>query len=107
MGSVVEQVASLLGSSPETMADPGPAWHALGEAGPVVDIEAVLWVTAYDEVREILRCGLPFSSDSRRRGSRTDQLRSVMTEAQREAFDEMSHFHSLFVQGSDGEAHNR
>jgi cytochrome P450 len=102
-----DRVGSLLAGDPAALADPFPIWNMLREAAPVVQVGPTFFVTRYCEVKSVLRDSGRFSSDSNRRGSRADHLRSLLTDELRPVFDNMWNFQALFMVATDGEQHDR
>ena len=102
-----EDFASPLRSNPATLADPWPMWSALREAGSVVEIDGVYWVTRYEDVRRLKADFKRLSNDPRGSASFSDPLRATMTPAQPEAYDELNRFGDLFLVRADGARHDR
>jgi cytochrome P450 len=101
------RVAALVAGDPAALADPYPVWNMLRDAGPVVHVEPTYFVTRYREAKAVLRDSARFSSDSNRRGTRAEHLRSQLTDELRPVFDNMWNFQALFMVATDGEQHDR
>ena len=101
------RVQILVAGDPAALADPYPVWNMLREAAPVVQVGPTYFVTRYREAKAVLRDSARFSSDSNRKGSRAEHLRSQLTDELRPVFDQMWDFQALFMVACDGEQHDR
>jgi cytochrome P450 len=101
------RVTTLVAGDPAALADPYPVWNMLREAGPVVQVDPTFFVTRYATAKAVLRDSARFSSDSNRRGTRADHLRSQLSDDLLPIFNAMWDFQALFMVACDGEQHDR
>jgi cytochrome P450 len=106
--SVHQRVARLFfETDPEIVADPWPLWSELQQMAPVVESGPLFLVTRYAGVKDVHRRQKVFSSDSRRRGSRTIAFRESLTPERRAAWDEIAELHALWMVTTDDPIHTR
>jgi len=106
--SVHERVARLFFETDDDLvADPWPLWAQLQEMAPVVESGPLYLVTRFAGVKDVFRRHEVFSSDSRRRGTRTIAFRESLTPERRAAWDEIAEFHALWMVTTDDPVHAR
>jgi cytochrome P450 len=102
-----ERLRLLLASDPEALVDPFPLYAELREQHPVHRAGPIVLVSRYEDVRALLRDQARFSKGARREGSLADDVRSRLTGADLDAFEEVTAFEALYVSRVDGAEHER
>jgi cytochrome P450 len=102
-----ERLAGILASHPDAMRDPFPVWRRLREESPVHAHPPLVLVSRYADVKALIRDEHRFSSNAFAIGSRAETVRAGLHGAERDAFDEVTAFESLYVSRSDAPVHDR
>lgn len=102
-----EQVGDILASRPEAMRDPFPVWRRLREEDPVHVRAEIVLLSRQADVKALIRDERRLSSDAFAIGSRAETVRASLHGEQRDAFDEVAAFESLYVSRSDPPVHDR
>ncbi len=98
---------ALLAGDPALLADPFPVYREIRESSGTVEVDDVLIVTRYDEVRTTLRDSKALSNRGLVHGSWIDAARSRLAGDELAAFDEVISFQANFASRTDGADHRR
>jgi hypothetical protein len=99
----------LLHGDPEIKADPFPLYDELLRGWPVYDLGPLVVLTGYDLLKEVFLNSTGLSNEMQRPGtSRVDAERAALPTARHQAmFDHCIAIERLFLEETDGEAHDR
>ena len=97
-----------LSGDPIAISDPYPLYHELREQGPTYRCGPLVLVPRYEDVKAIATDATRFSSDYSRKGTRAAAVRArLISDRERQAYDEVMAFESNFLNRSDGDHHTR
>jgi cytochrome P450 len=102
-----EHTTAILASQPEAMRDPFPVWARLRELEPVHVRPEIVLLSRYADVKGLIRDERRFSSNAFAIGSRAEKVRAGLQGEQREAFEDVTAFESMYVSRSDPPDHDR
>jgi cytochrome P450 len=100
-------VADILASRPEAMRDPFAVWARLREEDPVHVRPELVLLSRHADVKALIRDDRRLSSNAFAIGSRAETVRAGLEGEERDAFDVVTAFESLYVSRSDPPMHDR
>ena len=105
--SLDDDLAAIINSRPEGLADPFPVWRRLLEEDPVHAHGPLIVVASHRHVKALIRDSVRLSNSTMTSGTRAEAIMRGLSDEQRSAHLEVSAFESLYLSRSDGNQHRR
>jgi cytochrome P450 len=105
--SLDDELAEIMQSRPQGLADPFPAWRRLLEEDPVHQHGTIVVVAPHRHVKSLIRDNVRLSSSTMVSGTRAEGIMASLSHEQRDAHLEVSAFEALYLSRSDGDQHRR
>jgi cytochrome P450 len=102
-----EQLAAIVQSRPQGLADPFPVWERMLAEDPVHVHGPLVLVGSHRHVKALIRDYGRLSNSTMEAGTRARAIIDSLTDEQRQAHREVSAFESLYLSRSDGDQHRR